>query len=189
LLLGSTEWAFLAAMSVWLTAAWLLSRPDPEPLRAGFAFAAILALGAFAFALGGGLGLDAALRRALRAALLVLAATWLRAAAGAAGLREVSRRVLHRFRALPSATEASSVLDGIASEGRLTESARALAARLGEARKRPRELVDAVLAWVIAQASAFEPVPEQTPLPLTARALDYGLVVSAAAPLLAIALG
>ena len=189
LLLASTEWAFLAAMSVWLAAAWALSRPDPEPLRAGLAFAAILGLGAFAFALGGGLGLDAALRRALRAALLVLAATWLRAAAGAAGLREVSTRVLHRLRALPSATEASSVLDGIASEGRLAESARALAARLGEAPKRPRELVDAVLAWVIAQSSAFEPAPAQPPLPLTAHALDYGLVASAAAPLLAIALG
>src|SRR6185503_8516025 len=147
-----------------LAAAWTLSRPDPEPLRAGLAFAAILALGAFVFALGG-LGVDAALRRALRAGLLVLAATWLRAAAGAAGLREVSRRVLHRLRALPSATEASSVLDGIASEGRLAESARALVARLGEAPKRPRELVDAVLAWVIAQASAFEPAPHSEPLP------------------------
>jgi hypothetical protein len=189
LLLASTEWAFLVAMSVWLAAAWLLSRPDPEPLHAGLAFAAVLALGAFAFALGGGLGLDAALRRALRAALLVLAATWLRAAAGAAGLRELSRRVLHRLRALPSATEASSVLDGIASEGRLAESARAFAARLGDAPKRPRELVDAVLAWVIAQSSAFEPAPAQPPLPLTAHALDYGLVASAAAPLLAIALG
>jgi hypothetical protein len=189
LLLGSTEWAFLGAMSAWLAAAWLLSRPDREPLRAGLAFAGILALGAFAFALGGGLGLDAALRRALRAALLVLAATWLRAAAGAAGLREVSRRVLHRLRALPSATEAASVLDGIASEGRLVESARALAARLGEARKRPRELVDAVLAWVIAQSSAYEPAPAQTPLPLRARALDYALVASSAAPFLALALG
>jgi hypothetical protein len=189
LLLASTEWAFLAAMSVWLAAAWALSRPDPEPLRAGLAFAAILGLGAFAFALGGGLGLDAALRRALRAALLVLAATWLRAAAGAAGLREVSTRVLHRLRALPSATEASSVLDGIASEGRLAESARALAARLGEAPKRPRELVDAVLAWVIAQSSAFEPAPHPEPLALNARAVDYGLVVTAAAPFLAVALG
>ena len=68
--------------------------PDPEPVPAGLVFAAILAAGAFAFALGGGLGLDTALRRAGRAALLVLVATWLRAAAGAAGLREVSRRAL-----------------------------------------------------------------------------------------------
>ncbi len=182
LLLSSTEWAFLAAMTAWLAAAWALSRPDPEPLRAGLVFAAILALGAFAFALGGGLGLDAALRRALRAALLVLAATWLRAAAGAAGLREVSRRVLHRLRALPSATEASSVLDGIASEGRLAESARALTARLGEARKRPRELVDAVLAWVIAQSSAFEPAAPAASRPLAIRPADWLLLTSATLP-------
>jgi hypothetical protein len=182
LLLGSTEWAFLGAMAAWLAAAWALSRPDPEPLRAGLAFAAILALGAFAFALGGGLGLDAALRRALRAGLLVLAATWLRAAAGAAGLREVSRRVLHRLRALPSATQASSVLHGIESEGRLAESARALGARLGEAPKRPRELIDAVLAWVIAQSSAFEPAAPAASRPLAVRPLDWLLLASATIP-------
>ena len=85
--------------------------------------------GAFTFALGGGLGLDAALRRALRAALLVLTATWLRAAAGAEGLREVSRRALHRIRRIPAAPEASSVLDRIDSEGRLAAAARTLTAR------------------------------------------------------------
>ena len=88
-------------MAAWLTVAWLATRADSAPLRAGAAFAAILAAGAFTFALGGGLGLDAALRRALRAALLVFTATWLRAAAGAEGLREVSRRALHRHPANP----------------------------------------------------------------------------------------
>jgi hypothetical protein len=189
LLLASTEWVFLAAVAAWLAAAWALSRPDPEPLRAGLAFAAILAIGAFLFALGGGLGLDAALRRALRAALLVLAATWLRAAAGSAGLREVSRRALGRLRRIPSATEAASVLDGIASEGRLAEAARGLGARLSDAPKRPRELVDAVLQWVIRESSRFEPAPAPAPLPLSARALDYALIASSAAPFLAIALG
>jgi len=188
LLLGSTEWVFLAATAAWLGVVWILSRAESEPLRAGLAFAAILATVAFAFALGGGVGLDAALRRALRAALLVLAATWLRAAAGAAGLREVSRRVLRRLRALPSAPEASSVLDGIASEGRLAGSARTLVARLGEARKRPRELVGAVLDWVIGESSRFEPSAVPAPLTLNARTLDYALVASSAAPFLALAL-
>src|SRR5215210_4565930 len=90
LLLASTAWVLLAAVATWLTLAWALSRPDSEPLPAGLVFAAVLAGGAFAFALGGGLGIDAALRRAVRAALLVLVATWLRSAARAAGLREVS---------------------------------------------------------------------------------------------------
>jgi hypothetical protein len=189
LLLGSTEWVFLAAMSAWLAAAWLATRADPAPLRAGAAFAAILAAGAFAFALGGGLGLDAALRRALRAALLVFTATWLRAAAGAGGLREVSRRALHRIRRIPAAPEASSVLDRIDSEGRLAAAARTLTARLNDTPKRPRELLDAVLTWVVTESASFEPAPPAAGLALNARALDYALIASAAAPLLAIALG
>jgi hypothetical protein len=189
LLLGSTEWVFLGAMAVWLAGVWVISRADPAPLRAGAAFAAILAAGAFAFALGGGLGLDAALRRALRAALLVMAATWLRAAAGAEGLREVSRRALARLRRIPAAPEASRVLDRIDSESRLAEAGRALAARLSDTPKRPSELLDAVLTWVAMESKAFEPGPPPRALPLDARALDYALTASAALPFLAIALG
>jgi hypothetical protein len=189
LLLASTEWVLIAAVAGWLGAAWLLSKPDPSPLAAGALFAAILAAGAFAFGIGGGLGLDTALRRAGRAALLVLAATWLRAAAGAAGLREVSRRVLGRLRALPSAVEAARVLDGIDSEGRLAAAARSLAARVGEAPKRPQALLDAVLAWVVREAEAFRPAAVARPLRLSAGAVDWALVASAALPALALAVG
>jgi hypothetical protein len=189
LLLASTAWALLAAVAGWLAVVWFLSRPDPEPLRAGLVFAAILATGAFVFALGGGLGLDAAIRRAIRAALLVLAATWLRAAAGAAGLREVSRRVLGRMRRVPSATEAAAVLDGIASEGRLADAARSLVARVSEAPKRPLELVDAVLAWVVRESSSFRPAPPVPLRRLHAGLGDWALVASAALPFLAIPLG
>jgi hypothetical protein len=185
-LLASTEWLVLAAVAGWLAVVWMLSRPDPEPLAAGFAFAAILASGAFLFALGGGLGLDTALRRAIRAALLVLAATWLRAAAGAVGLREVSRRVLGRLRRVPSATEAAAVLDAIASEGRLGAAVRSLAARVDEAPKRPRPLLDAVLAWIFRESDAFEPPPAAPSLRLSARAADWALMASAALPALAL---
>ncbi len=61
LLLASTEWLLLGAVALVLALAWAASRPDPEPLPTGLLFAAILALGAFIFTLGGGLGLDAAL--------------------------------------------------------------------------------------------------------------------------------
>jgi hypothetical protein len=189
LLLASTDWLLLAAVGGWLLLAWLLSKPDPEPLRAGILFAAILAAGAFAFALGGGLGLEVALRRALRAALLVLAATWLRAAARAPGLREVSRRALGRLRRIPSATEAAAVLSSIESEGRLADAARALVARLSETPKRPRALLDAVLTWVVRESAAFRPAPPAPALPLAARTADWVLVTSAALPFLAIALG
>ena len=157
----------------------VLSKPDRAP-PGRLVFAAILAAGAFVFAIGGGLGLDVALRRACRAALLVLVATWLRAAAGSVGLREVSRRVLGRLRAIPSAPEAAEVLDTIASEGRLAAAGRSLAAGLS-ASEAPAALLDAVLAWVIREAAAYEPAPA-TALRLRARALDWVLVASAAAP-------
>ena len=159
-----------------------------SPSRQVSLFAALLAGGAFVFALGGGLGLDTALRRAGRAALLVLVATWLRSAARAIGLREVSRRVLGRLRRVPSAPEAAEVLDAIASEGRLAAAGRALAARLSETPKRPAALLDAVLAWVIREAAAYEPPPPAAPMRLRARALDYALIASAAVPGLALAL-
>ena len=64
------------------------------------------------------------------------------------------------------------MLDAIASEGRLAAAGRALAARLSETPKRPAALLDAVLAWVIREAAAYEPPPPAAPLRLRARALD-----------------
>jgi hypothetical protein len=182
LLLSSTAWVTLAAVAAWLTLAWLLSRAEHDPVPAGLLFAAVLAAGAFAFALGGGLGLDTSIRRAARAALLVLVATWLRAAARAAGLREVSRRVLGRLRRIPSAPEAAQVLDAIASEGRLAAAGRALTTRLAQAEKRPAALLDAVLAWVIREAAAYRPPAPATPPRLRAAPLDWALMASAALP-------
>jgi hypothetical protein len=184
LLLSSTAWALLAAVAAWLALVWVLSRAEDDPVPAGLVFAALLAAGAFAFALGGGLGLDTALRRAARAALLVLVATWLRAAARAAGLREVSRRALGRLRGVPSAPEAAEVLDAIASEGRLAAAGRSLAARLSQARKRPAALLDAVLAWVVGEAAAYRPPAPAPPPRLRASPLDWALMASAALPLL-----
>ncbi|HEX5894795.1 MAG TPA: hypothetical protein VFY47_00615 [Thermoleophilaceae bacterium] len=186
LLLSSTAWVVLSAVAAWLALAWLLARAEPDPVPAGLVFAALLATTAFVFALGGGLGLDTALRRAARAALLVLVATWLRAAARASGLREVSRRVLGRLGRIPSVPEASEVLDAIASEGRLAAAGRALAARLSKAPKRPVALLDAVLAWVVREAAAYTPPPPAAPLRLRARPLDWALLASAAALVLAL---
>jgi hypothetical protein len=187
LLLASTDWVLLAGVSAWLAAAWAVSRGDRDPVATGLLFAAILALGAFLFTLGGGLGLDMALRRAARAALLVLVATWLRAAAGAEGLRDVARLALGRLRRVPAAREAAEVLDGIASEGRLAAAARTLVAELGEVRMRPMAVLDAVLGWVVREAASFRPqaLPPRAAA-LAAGPLDGLLVVLAAAPALAL---
>jgi hypothetical protein len=159
LLLASTSWPLLAAVAAALALAWIAAPTDREPVPTGLVFAAILALGALAFGLGGGLGLDEAARRATRAALLVLVATWMRAAAGAEGLREVSRRALGKLRRIPAANEAALVLDRIESEGRLAEAGRALADELSGVEKRPLPFVDAVLRWVVRESRAREAQP------------------------------
>ena len=119
LLLSSTSWPVLLAVALFLALAWTVSRPDTSVLATGLAFCAVLGGGALLFGIGGGSASTTALRRALRAALLVLAATWLRAAAGSEGLREVGRRVLGRLARVPAMPEAARVLDSLGSEGRL----------------------------------------------------------------------
>jgi hypothetical protein len=155
LLLSGTSWPLLAAVAGVLAIAWVATETDREPVPTGLVFAAILAGGALAFALGGGLGLDEAGRRATRAALLVLVATWMRAAAGAEGLREVSRRALGKLRRVPAAPEAALVLDQISSEGRLAAAGRALADQLSGVEKRPLPFVDAVLGWVVRESERW----------------------------------
>jgi hypothetical protein len=151
-LLSGTSWPLLAGVALALAIAWVAAPTDNEPVKTGLIFAAILAGGALVFSLGGGLGLDEAARRATRAALLVMVATWMRAAAGAEGLRDVSRRVLGKLRRLPAADEAAHVLDRLETEGRLAEAGRALAAGLSGVERRPLPFVDAVLAWVVRES-------------------------------------
>jgi hypothetical protein len=188
LLLFSTAWPLLAAVAVWLALAWALSKPDPAPLPTGLALTALLALTAFGFTLGGGLGLDTALRRASRAALLVLVATWLRAAAGSDGLREVSRRVLGRLRRIPSLPEATRTLDEIGSEGRLVAAGRALVQSLSGVRKRPVAILDAVLAWVARESRRFRPGDAAPRRRLRAGMADWALLGCAAIPAAALPL-
>jgi hypothetical protein len=186
LLLAGTAWPLLAAVAAWLALAWACSRADPGPVPTGLALAALIAGSALLFTLVGGLGMDIALRRTARAALLVLVATWLRAAAGAEGLREVSRRALGRLRRLPSLTEAVCTLDGIGSERSLLAAGRSLTESLAGVRKRPRPVVDAVLGWVVSESARVRAAPAAPRPPLRARAPDWALVALSAAPALAL---
>lgn len=188
LLLASTDWVLLGAVAGWLGAAWVLSRPDRSAVPTGLVLAAVLGGGALLFTLGGGLGLDLALRRSVRAVLLVLVATWLRAAAGAAGLREVSRRALGKVRRLPAAPEAARVLDQIGSEGRLAAAGRALVDALRDVERQPVPLLDAVLRWVAEEAARFRAGDPPPRLALQARVRDAALVATAVAPAVVLAL-
>ena len=125
------------SVAAFLAIAWAVSRPDPEALSLGLALTALLAFSALIASLVAGLGLDEALRRGTRAGLLVLVATWLRAAAGPAGLRETFRRALWRVRWVPPAREASAILDGLDSGGRLIASGRTLVDALAPVEKMP----------------------------------------------------
>lgn len=188
LLLASTSWLVLGGVALWLALAWATARADRSVVPTGLAFTALLGGGAFIFTLGGGLGLELAARRGLRAALLVLVATWLRAAAGSDGLREVFRRLLGRLRRIPAMDEAVAVLDRIGSEGQLLAAGRSLAAAVREVPKRPVAILDAVLAWVARASAGYR---EGTPAPvpgLAARPLDLVLVALAAVPALGLSL-
>jgi hypothetical protein len=187
LLLASTAWPLLAAVSAWLLLASLSAGGDRDIVPVGVLIAALLAAGVFVFALVGGAGLGLALRRALRAALLVLVATWLRAAAGPAGLREVSRRALGRLRRVPAMREAQLVLEGLGSGRELGGAARSLLEVLRSVPRRPLPLLDAVLGWVPAESQRFRAAPAAAPARLAIGFGDLVLVALAALPLLALA--
>ncbi|HYM57214.1 MAG TPA: hypothetical protein VES79_04560, partial [Solirubrobacteraceae bacterium] len=186
LLLSGTAWPLLAGVAVWLAVAWMVSRPDREAVPLGLALTALLAAGALSGALLAGLGVEEALRRGTRAALLVLVATWLRAAAGPAGLRETFRRALWRVRRLPPAREAAGVLDRLDSGPRLLAAGRALAAGLGPVEKRPLLIADTVIRWVAAEAAGFRANSARGRARLAATPRDGLLVALAMAPALAL---
>lgn len=186
LLLASTAWVLLGAMVAWLALATVVARGDRRAWSTGFALAGALALGAAAFSLTGGLGLEVAAQRGLRAALLVLVATWLRAAAGSDGLRAVSRRALARLGRLPAVAEAAVVLDTIGSEGRLVAAGKSMVDRAAAVPFAVMPLVDAMLGWVIEEAGRYRPPPVPPVLTLRARAIDGALFVATALPALAL---
>jgi hypothetical protein len=183
LLLSSTRWPLLVGVAAWLAIAWWAARGDRDVIGVGLAIAGTLALGIFVFAMTGGAGFDLALRRASRASLLVLVATWLRAAAGAPGLREVSRRTLRRLRALPATHEASIVLDELGTGRQLVPAAGSLLEELRPVPKTPIPVLDAVFRWVVAESARFRAVPHEVAARLRARPIDGFLVLLALAPL------
>jgi hypothetical protein len=179
ILLTGTWWPMLIAVAAWLTVAWALARGDRSVVRPGLILAALLASGTLVAGLVAGLGLELTLRRTVRAALLVLVATWLRYAAGEEGLREVFRRALHRFDRVPAARETAKVLEGLGSTAALAASGRRLIDRMKGVKLEPLPITDAVLDWVAGEAGRHAPA-EPTAVPaLRARRSDAALVAFA----------
>ena len=180
-LVAGLHWALLVAVAAWLALASVAGGGDRSVVRTGVLLGLMLGAGVFVFTLIGGLGGDEALRRALRGMLLVLVATWLRASAGATGLREVSRRMLGRLTRLPSAREAAEVMDELGSGKQLGFAVRSVFAALRSTPLRPLPVTDAVLGWVVVESGRFRRAAPAPPLRLQAGTLDVVLVVGSLA--------
>ncbi len=185
ILLAVPTWQVLTGVAAWLLLSSVVARPETEPLRLGLALTALLALSAFTGALLADLGMEEAARRATRAALLVVVATWLRAAAGADGLREVFARGLRWLRWVPAVREAQIALGHLDPRASLAAAARELIARVGDVPVRPLAIADAVVEWVAAEA-AGAPRKEGagTAREVRLRVRDLALVALAVAPVL-----
>ena len=186
LLLVSTSWPLLIGVAAWLIPAWLLARPDNGAVPLGIVLAALLAFAALTGGLLSGAGLELTLRRTLRAVLLVAVATWMRAAAGAPGLRETFRRALHRLRALPSVPEAAATMEGLDAGPQLVAAGRAAADRFADVELKPAELADTVTAWVATESEGYRPGARAAHARLRLRAPDAVLVALTLTPALAL---
>jgi hypothetical protein len=186
LLVATYTPAMLAAVTAWLALAWASSRPDWDVVPAGAVIGVTLGAGVFLFALVGGAGMELALSRAARALLLVAVATWLRAAAGSEGLREVSRRSLGRLSRFPSVPEGARLIDALGSARELGPAARSVVESLRSVPKRPIPVLDAVLRWVADESARFRAAPRSPRPKLSGRLRDVALVLLAAAPVAAL---
>jgi hypothetical protein len=165
-LIASFAWPVLAAVAVALTILWLAMRiRDRDALRVGLALAGVLAVGAIVPVLLGVVDLETGAQRAVRAALLVLVATWARAALGTDGVRAVSSAALWRLRRLPAAAEGSRLTAAIASDQRLAAAGRSLVDALRDVPHKPLPVADAVATWVAAEADRAVRPHESPPAP------------------------
>jgi hypothetical protein len=186
-LLVSHSWIVLAAVAAWLAVAATMARyRDRDVLRVGLLLALIVAAGTLVASLIGGLGLDEAASRGVRAALLVIVPTWLRLAAGSAGLREAFRRMLLHLGWIPGAREAGEILGELDSGALLEGSAKALRERLRGVTQ-PVAIMNAVLSWAAQEAESLPVVAQRAVSPLRLRPRDATLVFSVLLPATALA--
>jgi hypothetical protein len=113
--------------------------------------------------------------------------TWLRLAAGSAGLREAFRRMLLHLGRVPGARQAGEILSELDSGALLEGSARTLRERLRGVAAAPMAIVTAVLTWVAEEAQSL-PIHEPRPASqLRLRPRDATLVISVLLPATALA--
>ncbi len=153
-MLGWLSWTLLGAIAGLLVLACLpLGRERLSDMRLGLALAAVFALGAIGPAIVGAVPWEAAGQRAVRAALLVLTATWARAAAGSDGVRSMFGALLWGLRWIPGAREAASLTAILRSDERLTAAGKDLLERLDGVETKVLPVADALTEWVAAESA------------------------------------
>ncbi len=155
-LLARPSWAVLAAVAAGLALA-TVATPARSAGRqvwgVGLGLAAVLAAAALGPALVDAVPWEDAGRRAARAALLVLTATWARAVSDPRRLREAARRALAGVRAV----QAAQITERLESDGRLLPAARTFLKSFDGVPTRPVPLADALTGWCAAEAARYEP--------------------------------
>jgi hypothetical protein len=153
-MLVALSWPLLGGVALALALACLpLGRERLKDMKLGLALAAVFALGAIGPAIVGAVPWEAAGQRAIRAALLVLTATWARAAAGSDGVRSLFGSVLWGARFIPAFREAAALTAVLRSDSRLTAAGKDLLERLDGVETKVLPVADALTEWVVAESS------------------------------------
>lgn len=153
-MLGWLSWTTLAVVAGLLALACVpLGRERLAEMRLGLALAAVFALGAVGPAILGAVPWAEAGERAVRAALLVLTATWARCAAGSDGVRSLFGAFLWGFRWIPGAREAAALTAILRSDERLTAAGKDLLERLDGVETKVLPIADALTEWCAAESS------------------------------------
>ena len=148
------SWPLLAAVALLTALACIpLGRERLAGMRLGLALAAVFAIGAIGPAIVGAVPWEDAAQRAVRAALLVLTATWARGAAGADGVRSLFGALLWGLRAAPGARDAAALTAILRSDQRLTAAGKDLLDRLDGVETKVLPVADALTEWVAAESA------------------------------------
>ena len=159
-MLGFNEWVVLGSVAgtfLLLTVATRARRAGRTVWVVGLVLATVLFVFALIPAIIGAVDFEPAARRAVRAALLAITATWARAFAGSDGLREFARRVLWSARRVPGASEAARITASLESDAELMPAANAAIARFRDVPFEPAPLADALTEWVAEEAGRYRP--------------------------------
>lgn len=153
-MLVALSWTVLAVTAALLALACApLGRERLKDMKLGLALAAVFAVGALGPAIVGAVPWEDAGQRAVRAALLVLTASWARSAAGSEGVRSLFGSLLWGARALPAAREAAALTAVLRSDSRLTAAGKDLLERLDGVETKVLPVADALTEWVVAESA------------------------------------